>query len=275
MRSKQVLSPVKAILENDQIRRILVENQVFYAAVDVIAALSDSQFPAEIWNDLKQREPQLERDAVTVEFLADVESIPEDGVDLDGVLRVVQSIPGDKAERVKRWLAQSGRHRIEEMNNPELALVRARKLYLRKGKSRSWVDKRIRALSARHELVHEWASRGATDSEDYRTLTNELMNKAFGMDVESYRRHKHLSKPGEKLRDHMTDLELVLTMLGETTASLLSRDRDSHSISDLRRDVTDAGEIAARTRAEIERRSGHSAINPGTSSLSNHKTRPE
>src|SRR5205085_9835427 len=150
--------------------------------------------------------------------------------------------------------------RIAEAQNPELAVLRTRKLYESRGYSRRWVDKRLRGVSARHELTGEWYKRGATESDQFRTLTNTIMEEGFGMDVEAYRRHKGLFKTGENLRDHMSDLELALTALGETAAVALHRDRDSENFDELLADVKDAGEVVARTRAEIEQRLGHAVV---------------
>ena len=179
-------------------------------------------------------------------------------------LRLVQSIRSPRAERIRLWLAESAKQRIEEMENPELAVLRTRELYERKGYSRRWIDKRLRGVSSRQELTGEWARRGAAESDDYRQLTNELFQHGFGMDVQGYRRYKGLTnRPGENLRDHMTDLELVLTMLGEATATVFMRDRDAHGLDDLTIAAKDAGDVVASAKAEIERHSGKMVAYPG------------
>jgi len=255
-----------ALLSGETVRRVLTqEGRTLYAAVDVVAALSGSRQPAEYWADLKVREPALANLSQPISFAPDADALPVtlDGVDIEGVLRLVQSIPTARAERVRRWLAQTARERLEEENNPELAVMRTRRLYESKGYSRRWVDKRLRGVSARHELTGEWYKRGATESEQYRALTNALMKGAFGMEVEEYRRHKNLFKTGENLRDHMSDLELALTALGETVAVSLHRDHDSRSYEALEADARDAGEIVARTRDEIEARTGKPVVQSG------------
>src|SRR5215212_1859131 len=168
---------------------------------------------------------------MTVERLQDLE--------IDRVRRFVESIPmaDREGERVRKWLAATARERLEEEKNPELAVLRTRRLYEQKGYSRRWVDKRLRGVSARHELTGEWYKRGATESDQFRQLTNDLMRGAFGMEVEEYRRFKHLFKTGENLRDHMSDLELALTALGETVAVALHRDRDSGNFDQLLADA--------------------------------------
>jgi DNA-damage-inducible protein D len=254
------------LLNSEQVRRALTqEGRTLYAAMDVVAALSGSRQPAEYWADLKVREPGLAAITQSMHFAPDADAQPVtlDAVDLEGVLRLVQSIPTARAERVRRWLAQTSRERLEEENNPELAVMRTRRLYESRGYSRRWVDKRLRGVSARQELTGEWFKRGATESDQYRALTNAIVKGAFGMEVEDYRRHKNLFKTGENLRDHMTDLELALTALGETVAVELHRDHDSRGYAQLEADAHAAGDIVARTRDEIEARTGRPVVQSG------------
>lgn len=268
---RSILGGIQGLLADGRVRRVEREEQTFYAVVDVIAALADSRRPAEYWADLKLREPALAGLVEAVEFPG-VQNEPTlvgdgsevlDAATFDGVLRLVQSIPSAKAERIKRWLAATAKERLEEQENPELAVLRTRRLYEQRGYSRQWVDKRLRGVSARHELTGEWYKRGAAESDQYRALTNAIMEGAFGMDVEAYRNHKHLYKTGQNLRDHMTDLELALTALGETVAVALHRDRKTQGFEDLQRDAQDAGSIVAKTREEIEGKTGHAVIESG------------
>jgi hypothetical protein len=180
-----------------------------------------------------------------------------DALPLPGVLRLVQSLSSPRASRIKCWLADAGAQSLDERNDPEPTLWRLRRLYERRGYERQWIDQRLRSLSARHELVHEWHRRGVRESDQFRTLTNLLISEIFGMDVEAFRRFKGLDNTGQSLRDHMTDLELALASLGEATAVTLSRARSSHGFEALVRDVQDAGRIAAQTRSQIERQSGY------------------
>lgn len=257
-KTKQPKSLLSTLFGGEEVRRTRKDGTTWYAAEDVIGFLTDSSNPAGVWADLKRREPQLATLVDLVDFNADSAEV----VDAEGVLRLAQSIPSGKAERLKRWLARSARQRLEEMENPELALVRMRSLYEHKGYPRRWTDKRLRGMAARQELTSEWYRRGASESEQFRELTNEIVASAFGMDVNAYRRYKNLQRPAENLRDSMNDLELVLTMLGETAAVALHRQRDSHGFQQLLVDAADAGQIAATTRAEIEDR-GASVITPG------------
>ena len=199
---KNTLSPVTALFENDQVRRVMHDGQLHYAAADIVRALADTEHPEEYLFELKVREPAL---AATFEQIAfpgpeGATTEPLDAVTAVDALRLVQSIRSPRAERIRLWLAESAKQRIEEMENPELAVLRTRELYERKGYSRRWIDKRLRGVSSRQELTGEWARRGAAESDDYRQLTNELFQQAFGMDVQGYRRYKGLTnRPGEKI----------------------------------------------------------------------------
>jgi len=252
---------MNALLSADQVRRLERDGKTWYAVTDLIAVLTGTTNAVEQWSGLKQREPQLGKltELATI-AAADGSSDVVEVVDLPGVLRVVQAIPSPWAEKLKTWLARTAVERMAEAQNPELAVLRTRKLYESRGYSRRWVDKRLRGVSARHELTGEWYKRGAIESDQFRALTNTIMQVGFGMDVEGYRRHKGLVKTGENLRDHMSDLELALTALGETAAVALHRDRDSREFGELLSDARDAGEIVARTRSEIEQRLGHGIV---------------
>ncbi|HVT90200.1 MAG TPA: hypothetical protein VHD56_15215 [Tepidisphaeraceae bacterium] len=159
------------------------------------------------------------------------------------------------SKQAQRWLVKLGKQWLAESQHPELALLRARETYEQRGYSRQWIDHRLRGLSARQELTAAWNRLGAA-GEDYRNLTNELFKSAFGMDVESYRRYKGLTDDHDHLRDFMTDLELSLVSLAETTAAVFHRDRPGEGIDKLLADVKDAGAVVAGTIREIEARSG-------------------
>lgn len=254
---------INALLHGDAVRRIEKENgQTRYAAVDVVAALADSDDAAEeIWEQIKRRGPHLAREVQRVDFPADANRPhTTDALRLEGVFRLIQSIPSRRAERLKTWIAQSACDHLLEAENPEMLALCARRIYERQGYSRGWVDKRLRGVSARQELTSEWFRRGATEGEQFRDLTNRFMRRAFGMDVEKYRRYKNLAGR-QNLRDHMSDLELALTALGETAAVALHQARNSNSFSDLQADTEDAGRIVAWTRKQVERLSNRPIVN--------------
>lgn len=225
--------PLERLLSDPRIRSTVVDGRILYDVEGVLTALGAT---------------------------ATESAVPTEWLDVSRVLQVILSVNTPRAKALKRWVIESARQRLDEAHNPELAFLRAQKLYRRRGYDRRWIDKRLRNVSTRQDLVSEWHRRGAQDSEHYRQLTNRLMTEAFGMDVETYRRYKGLSRATEKLRDHMTDLELALVSLAETAATGLSRDRNSATLEQLQKDVTDAGKIVARTRTEIERAGGKPVI---------------
>jgi hypothetical protein len=261
------------LLESETLRRVEMDGQTFYAACDVVSLLAEIESGQAQWDALKRAEAQLARLARRVEATSDRPTELE-MLDLTGVLRLIQSIDSPRAARLKLWLAKAASQRLAEAQNPELAALRARRLYERHGYAPRWVDKRLRGVSARHELTAEWYKRGARESDQFRELTNVLMRGGFGMDVESYRRHKGLNRPTEQLRDHMSDLELALVSLGETAAVHLHRQRSSSGLENLRADACDAGEVVAQTRAALEAKLGRGVIERANHRDSWTKSRP-
>ncbi|HVT79537.1 MAG TPA: hypothetical protein VHM90_02680 [Phycisphaerae bacterium] len=179
--------------------------------------------------------------------------------DMYGMMRIVQSLPHERAESARRWLAAAGVARLEETADPELAIARAREEFQRRGYPQQWIDQRMRAMSARAQIVGEWHKRGAAEGSHYRELTNALFHAAFGMEVEEYRRAKGLTGH-ENLRDHMSEVELALVTLGETVGAELHRLQGSHTLHELIRDIHDAGVIVAGARRRIEEASGKQVV---------------
>ncbi|HLD69809.1 MAG TPA: BRO family protein, partial [Candidatus Omnitrophota bacterium] len=173
---------------------------------------------------------------------------------IEGVFRLIQSIPSPKAEPFKKWLARVGKERLDEIENPELGMQRTKVLYEKKGYPKEWIEKRLRGIAVRQKLTDEWDTRGAQTDLDYAILTNEIMTGAFEMNVDQYKKHKQLQS--QNLRDHMTDLELIITILGEATTTKITRDRDSQGMPYLKKDAKDGGAVAGRTRKDIERQTG-------------------
>lgn len=254
MPRKPTLTGLAGLLRHDSVRRLRDPDDTWhYSILDVLALLADTDHPREHWAGLKRAEPHLTRLTDTLEYQHPTGEIePLETITLGGLLRLAQSVHSPRAERIRQWLATTGTQRLQESADPELALLRVRRDYTRRGHDRRWIDKRLRGISARQELTSEWARRGVTDSDQYRALTNRLTHAAFGMDVESYRRSKHLTGTSENLRDHMTDLELLLTALGESAATTLHRQHGSQGFDELLADVEQAGQIAATTRAALQ-----------------------
>ncbi len=191
---------------------------------------------------------------------------------------MIQSIPSPKAEPFKRWLAKVGKERLDEIENPELAMGRMQELYEKKGYPKEWIDKRLRGIAVRQDLtddpqrrakrslfgrpaaqlLHQWKARGVASSVEFAILTNEIMQGTFDLEVDEYKQVKSLAR--ENLRDHMTDIELILTMLGEATTTKLHRDRDSQGVAPLKKDAKDGGAVAGRTRKDIEQQSGQPVV---------------
>lgn len=254
---KENITTKIAIFKGKEIRKIYDNNEWWFSIVDIIAILTDSTKPRDYWYRLKKREKESSGlDLSTMCRQLKLES--SDGkkyntevVNTENAFRIIQSIPSPKAEPFKQWLAKVGYERIEEIENPELAMDRMKEIYEKKGYPKEWIDKRARGIAIRHELTDEWKSRGAEEGLEYAILTNEIMRGTFDMDVAQYKDFKDLDK--ENLRDHMTDLELILTMLGETTTTQLSRKNDSQDFPELQNDAKTGGDVAGRARKDIEK----------------------
>jgi len=256
-----------ALFQKREIRRTMHHDEWWFAITDIIAALTDSADPSDYWKKMRKRDPDLGKalqgggqfvPPLALEFPTPGGPQKIQCWNTEGVFRLIQSIPSPKAEPFKRWLARVGKERIDEIENPELAMGRMQELYERKGYPKEWIDKRLRGIAVRQDLTDEWKDRGASTSVEFAILTNEIMQGAFGLKVDEYKQVKALER--ENLRDHMTDIELILTMLGEVTTTKLHRDRDSQSMDPLRRDAKDGGAVAGRTRKDIERQTGKPVI---------------
>jgi hypothetical protein len=238
---------IRHLIDDERVRKTEVEQQILYCAQDIVAVLTDCANPREEWEMLKDVQPALRSQCLLVEVPG--EEGPRDVLSLAGVLRLVQAIDSPAAVRMSNWLAEVAAQHVEEEADPELAMARVRQGYRAKGRSRQWVDQRLRCVSARNEVIGEWYKRGVKEADQFSALTNRLMEAAFGMDVSTYRKHKGI---GQNLRDHLDDLELSLISLAETTAASLHRNRASHGFDELLRDVRDAGFIVRQTREKLE-----------------------
>lgn len=210
-----------AVFNNKEIRRIIHHNEWWFSVVDVVQALTDQpndQTARKYWNKLSQRLRDEGSEVVTnchrLKLSArDGKMRETDCANTEGIFRIIQSIPSSKAEPFKRWLAKVGYERVKEIEDPELGTIRSRDLYKAKGYSDDWIEKRMRGIAIREELTDEWSDRGAESSQDYAILTAEISRATFGMTPSEYKNYKNLKR--ENLRDHMTDLELIFSMLGE------------------------------------------------------------
>ncbi|HOZ36167.1 MAG TPA: Bro-N domain-containing protein [archaeon] len=252
-----------AIFENKKIRRIWHEEDWWFSVVDVVGALTDSEDPRKYWNKLIQRLREENSEVVT--NCHQLKLIAEDGkfrktdcANLEGVFRIIQSIPSPKAEPFKLWLAKVGYQRIEENIDPELAINRAVNNYLKKGYSVEWVNQRLKAIEVRKELTDEWKRSGIDKPSEFASLTNTLTKAWSDRTVREYKDLKGLKK--ENLRDNMTNIELVLNLLAEATTTEISKVEDPKGFLPSENIAKSGGEIVGTTRRNIEKRLGKTVI---------------
>jgi hypothetical protein len=245
------------VFQGKQIRRTWFNDEWWFSVVDIIEALTESGRARKYWSDIKKRltEDGFELSAKIGQLKlvsADGKSYLTDCVNTKNAFRIIQSIPSPKAEPFKQWLAQVGYDRIQEIENPELAQKRMRELYQAKGYSDEWIEKRVRGIAIRDELTDEWKQRGVLDRE-YAILTAEISKATFGMTPSEYKEFKGLKR--ENLRDHMHDLELIFTMLGEASTTRIAKDKDAQGFDGNEEAAREGGTVAGVARKELERRS--------------------
>lgn len=245
-----------ALFEEKQIRKTWEDDKWYFSIEDVVYALTDSKDPKQYIKKLKTRDNELQNNWGTI--CTPLEMIAKDSKmrkiqmsDTEGILRIIQSIPSPKAEPFKRWLAKVGSERIEEINNPELAMDRMKQIYKEKGYSKAWIEQRERGIATRHNLTDEWKERGANTSKDYAILTNEIYKTGFGYDALEYKNIKGLHE-SQNLRDSMTNIELALTNLGEAAAVEFHQNNNSIGLDELKSDVNKAGKVLNKAKNEIE-----------------------
>lgn len=253
------------LFENREVRTLWNAEQEdwYFSVVDVVAVLTDSADPKQYIKKMKNRDPELLVKWGTI--CTPVEMIGKDGkkrkilaATTQGVLRLVQSIPSPKAEPFKVWLARVGSERLDEIADPEKAIARAVDYYRRKGYSEDWINQRMLSIKIRNTLTDEWNQRGITESKEYAILTNEVMKGWSGLSVKEYKEKKGLKKEG--LRDNMTDLELVLTMLAEATTTNLSQQEKPETFAESKDVAKRGGKIAGEARKSVEKGLGRSVV---------------
>src|SRR3990167_2816364 len=255
-----------AIFKGKAIRRKLVDDKWFFSVIDIVGVLTESEDPRNYWKVLKHRLNEEGSEAVT--FCNQLKLKSGDGkeyetdcANTEGIFRIIQSIPSKKAEPFKRWLAKVGYERIQEIENPELAQERMKQLYEQKGYPKDWIDKRLRGIAIRQNLTDEWQERGITSQRDYAILTAEISKATFGMTPSEYKQHKNLpQKSKANLRDHMTDLELIFTMLGENVTTEISKTEEPEGMIANKKVAQRGGIVAGNARRETEKELGKSVI---------------
>ena len=242
------------------------EEQWYFSIVDVVEALTDSPNPRQYWRKMKDRDL---KEFESYPFWVQLKMVSSDGkkyatdcANVKGLFRIIQSIPSPKAEPFKQWLAQVGYERLLEIENPELAQERMKELYEKKGYPKDWIDKRLRGIAIRQNLTDEWKRRGITLEQDYAILTAEISKATFGMTPSEYKEFKGLTKKNQNLRDHMDDLELIFTMLGERVTTEISQKEDPETFEESRQIAKRGGNVAGVARKETEKELGRSVSNP-------------
>jgi len=254
------------VFQDKKIRRIWQDNEWFFSVVDVVEALTESTDAKDYWYRLKKRE--LESVGIELStFCRQLKLQSSDGkyystdcASTKNMFRIIQSIPSPKAEPFKQWLAQVGYDRVKEIENPELAQDRVKEYYEFKGYPKEWIDKRLRGIVIRQDLTGEWRSRGIEEEKDFAILTNEISRATFGKTVGEYKKFKGLQRPNQNLRDHMTDWELILNMVGEKATTDITIAKDTKGLPKLKQTAKEGGDIAKNTRKELEQKIGKSIL---------------
>ena len=254
------------LFEQKQIRSLWndVDEKWYFSIVDVVGVLSDSENPNNYWKVLKNRLKKEGSQLVTNCNQLKMESsdgkfYKTDVADTEQLFRLIQSIPSKKAEPFKLWLAQVGRERIDEIEDPELGFDRLMETYLKKGYSKNWINQRLKSIEVRKELADEWDNRGVKKGQEYAILTDEITKAWSGLSVKQYKNHKGLKK--ENLRDNMSNLELVLNMLAEATTTEISKEKKPQTFTENKKIAKQGGTIAGNTRKEIEEKTGKKVVN--------------
>ncbi|MCK5592365.1 MAG: Bro-N domain-containing protein [Candidatus Pacebacteria bacterium] len=248
-----------AVFKGKQIRRVIHDDEWWFSVVDIVEALTDSPDPKQYIKRVRQRDPELNSYWGTI--CTPLELLAKDGkkrkvncANTEGVFRIIQSIPSPKAEFFKRWLARVGYERVKEIEDPELATKRARALYKAKGYSDAWIEKRLRSIAIRDELTDEWQKRGIEDQKDYAILTAEISKATFDMTPFEYKKYKNLKR--ENLRDHMNDLELIFSMLGEASTTEIAQNKNAQGLWENKESARQGGSVAGKARKDLEEKSG-------------------
>jgi DNA-damage-inducible protein D len=263
-----------AVFKGKEIRRTLHKNEWWFSIVDVIEALTGSDRPRKYWNDLKKKLSdegygELSEKIGQLKLKStDGKSYETDCTNTETMFRIIQSVPSPKAEPFKRWLAKVGYERVQEIEDPELATKRTRALYKAKGYPDDWIEKRMRGIAIREELTDEWKKRDVREKKEYEILTAEIAKAAFGISPSQHKKHKGLKR--ENLRDHMNDLELIFSMLGEAATTEITRVDDAKGFHESKHAARKGGAVAGKARKDLEQKTGKRVV-----SRENYLTVPE
>ncbi|PIT93680.1 hypothetical protein COU00_03040 [Candidatus Falkowbacteria bacterium CG10_big_fil_rev_8_21_14_0_10_43_11] len=277
---KQSKNKAIAIFEGKQIRRHWDEDKElwYFSVIDIVEALTGSSIPRRYWSDLKNK---LKNEGSELyEKIVQLKIVAEDGkkretdmADTETMFRIIQSISSPKAEPFKLWLARVGYERIEEAEDPEKAIQRAMAMYLKKGYSKNWVDLRLKSIEIRKDLTNEWQDRGVLTNEEFAILTDDITFAWAGIKTKDYKKVKDLKK--ENLRDNMTNLELVLNMLAETSTTEISKVKQPKTFPENRQVAHEGGTIAGNARKQIEAKTGRKVITDKNAKSLHSKDEPK
>ncbi|MDP3057300.1 MAG: Bro-N domain-containing protein [bacterium] len=247
-----------AIFQKKEIRKVIYKNEWWFVITDIIVALTDSIQPEGYIKDMRRRDEELSKGwgqiATPLKILTKGGLQNMNCANTEGIFRIIQSIPSPKAEPFKRWLARVGYERVKEIEDPELATKRTRALYKAKGYSNAWIEKRMRGIEVRETLTDEWNKRGVKEGQEYAILTAEISQAAFGMTPSEYQKFKGLKR--ENLRDHMDDLELIFTMLGEASTTEIAKNKNAQGFVENKVAAIKGGSVAGKARKDLEKKSG-------------------
>jgi DNA-damage-inducible protein D len=265
-------SDALVVFEDKNIRRTWFNDEWWFVAIDIVAALTQSKDPAGYLKDMRRRDEGFKEGwgQIATPLVMDTSGGKQriSCVSTKGAFRLVQSIPSPRAEPFKQWLAQVGYDRVQEIQDPELAQKRMKELYRAKGYSDDWIEKRVRGIAVRDELTDEWKVRGVTQEKEFAILTSEISKAAFDMTPSEYKQFKGLKS--ENLRDHMNDLELIFTMLGERVSTEITRNEDAQGYTEVEGAAQRGGRVAGNARKDTERELGRKV-----SSQDNYLSEPE
>ncbi len=250
------------IFKGKNIRRAFHNNEWWFAIVDVVEVLTESINPTDYIKKIKNRDAELAKGwgQIVTPLVIETEGGRQkvNCSNTEGIFRIIQSIPSPKAEPFKKWLAKVGYERIQEIEDPELATKRTREIYKAKGYPDSWIEKRMRGIAIREELTDEWGDRGLQNQKEYAILTSEIHEATFGLKPKEHKSLKQLKR--ENLRDHMTDLELIFSMLGEASTTEITRNHDAKGFNQLEKAAKTGGKISGNARKHLEIESGKKIV---------------
>lgn len=252
-----------ALFKGKEIRKTIYNNEWWFVVEDVVLALIDSNDPKQYLQRMKLRDPELSKGYV--QFVHTLEIKTSGGIQkmncasTEGIFRIIQSIPSPKAEPFKLWLAKVGYERVQEIEDPELATKRTRMIYKAKGYPDSWIEKRMRGIAIREELTDEWNKRGVKQDREYAILTAEISKATFGITPSEYKKIKGIKR--ENLRDHMDDMELIFSMLGEAATNQITKVKNALGFDQSKKAAIEGGSVAGRARKDLEQKTNKSIVN--------------